>query len=51
MIPGLGGMASALKDVDLDKSNEIKNTRAMVNSMTKKEEKIQTCLMAQDPRE
>lgn len=37
MIPGLGGMASALKDVDLDKSNEIKNIRAMVNSMTKKE--------------
>lgn len=37
MIPGLGGMASALKDVDLDKSSEIKNIRAMVNSMTKKE--------------
>ncbi len=37
MIPGLGGMANALKDVDLDKSSEIKNIRAMVNSMTKKE--------------
>ncbi len=37
MIPGLGNMASALKEVDLDKSKEIKNIRAMVNSMTKKE--------------
>lgn len=37
MIPGLGNMANALKGVDLDKSNEIKNIRAMVNSMTKKE--------------
>lgn len=37
MIPGLGNMASALKDVDLDKSSEVKNIRAMVNSMTKKE--------------
>ena len=37
MIPGLGGMASALKNVDLDNSSEIRNIRAMVNSMTKKE--------------
>lgn len=37
MIPGLGGMASALKNVDLDNSKEIKNIKAMVNSMTKKE--------------
>lgn len=37
MIPGLGGMAGALKNVDLDNSVEIKNIRAMVNSMTKKE--------------
>lgn len=37
MIPGLGGMAGALKNVDLDNSTEIKNIRAMVNSMTKKE--------------
>lgn len=37
MIPGLGNMASALKDVDLDKSSEVKNIRAMINSMTKKE--------------
>lgn len=37
MIPGLGNMASALKNVDLDNSQEIKNIRAMVNSMTPKE--------------
>ncbi|MGI0405702.1 signal recognition particle protein [Helicobacter himalayensis] len=37
MIPGLGNMASALKNVDLDNSSEIKNIRAMVNSMTPKE--------------
>ncbi|WP_394954592.1 signal recognition particle protein [uncultured Helicobacter sp.] len=37
MIPGLGNMAGALKNVDLDNSQEIKNIRAMVNSMTPKE--------------
>lgn len=37
MIPGLGGMAGALKNVDLDNSIEIKNIKAMVNSMTPKE--------------
>ncbi|MDU7693361.1 MAG: signal recognition particle protein [Helicobacter sp.] len=37
MIPGLSGMASRLKDIDLDNSSEVKNIRAMVNSMTKKE--------------
>ncbi|MCE3036585.1 signal recognition particle protein [Helicobacter sp. faydin-H20] len=37
MIPGLGGMAGALKNVDLDNSVEIKNIKAMVNSMTPKE--------------
>lgn len=37
MIPGLGNMASALKNVDLDNSVEIKNIKAMVNSMTPKE--------------
>ncbi|WP_104697991.1 MULTISPECIES: signal recognition particle protein [unclassified Helicobacter] len=37
MIPGLGNMASALKNVDLDNSTEIKNIKAMVNSMTPKE--------------
>ena len=37
MIPGLGNMASALKNVDLENSSEIKNIKAMVNSMTPKE--------------
>lgn len=37
MIPGLGAMAGALKNVDFEHSQEIKNIRAMVNSMTKKE--------------
>ncbi|WP_027326747.1 signal recognition particle protein [Helicobacter pametensis] len=37
MIPGLGNMAGALKNVDLDNSQEIKSIKSMVNSMTKKE--------------
>lgn len=37
MLPGLGNMASALKDVDLDNSKEMKQIRAMVFSMTPKE--------------
>lgn len=37
MLPGLGNMAGALKDIDLDNSKEIKQIRAMVNSMTPKE--------------
>lgn len=37
MIPGLSQVAGGLKNIDLDNSQEIKNIRAMVNSMTKKE--------------
>ncbi len=37
MIPGMGGMASALKDVDLENSGQIKQIKAMVSSMTPKE--------------
>lgn len=37
MLPGLGNMASTLKDVDLDNSKEMKQIRAMVFSMTPKE--------------
>ncbi|PAF53702.1 signal recognition particle protein [Helicobacter sp. 13S00482-2] len=37
MIPGLGNMAGALKNVDLDNSSEVKKIKAMVNSMTPKE--------------
>ena len=37
MIPGLSQMAGQLKNIDLDNSQEIKNIRAMVHSMTPKE--------------
>ena len=37
MIPGLSQVAGGLKNIDLDNSVEIKNIRAMVDSMTKKE--------------
>jgi len=37
MIPGMGDMAKALKDVDLDNSKEIVQIKSMVSSMTKKE--------------
>ena len=37
MMPGLGVMGDALKNVDIDNSREIKVIKAMVNSMTPKE--------------
>ncbi|MDE6885648.1 MAG: signal recognition particle protein [Helicobacteraceae bacterium] len=37
MMPGLGAMGDALKNVDIDNSKEIKNIKAMVSSMTPKE--------------
>ena len=37
MIPGMGDMSKALKDLDLDNSQEIKQIKAMVGSMTPKE--------------
>jgi len=37
MIPGLGNMSQALKDLDLDNSDEIKSIKAMISSMTPKE--------------
>ena len=37
MIPGMGNMAKALKDFDLENSDEIKQIKALVNSMTPKE--------------
>jgi len=39
MIPGLGNMGSALKEIDLENSQEIKKIKAMINSMTPKERK------------
>jgi signal recognition particle subunit SRP54 len=37
MIPGMSGMANKLKDADLENSDEIKNIKALIASMTKKE--------------
>ena len=37
MIPGMGDMAKALKDVDLENSTELKQIKAMIGSMTLKE--------------
>ena len=37
MIPGMGGMSKAIKDFDFENSSELKNIKAMVGSMTKKE--------------
>jgi signal recognition particle subunit SRP54 len=37
MIPGLSGMSSQLKDMDLENSDEIKNIKALIGSMTPKE--------------
>ncbi len=37
MIPGMGNMAKAVKDFDLENSTELKNIKAMVSSMTPKE--------------
>ena len=39
MIPGMGQMSKALKDMDLENSSEIKKIKAMINSMTPKERK------------
>ena len=37
MIPGMGGMSDAIKNFDFENSSELKNIKAMVSSMTKKE--------------
>ena len=37
MIPGMGNMAKAMKDFDLENSRELKQIKALVNSMTPKE--------------
>lgn len=37
MIPGMGNMAGALKNMDLENSKEIKKIKAMISSMTPKE--------------
>ena len=37
MIPGMSNMASQLKDMDLENSDEIKRIKALISSMTQKE--------------
>jgi len=37
MIPGMGNMSKAIKDMDFENSSEVKNIKAMVGSMTLKE--------------
>jgi signal recognition particle subunit SRP54 len=37
MIPGMSGMAGALKDFDMENSGELKKIKALVSSMTMKE--------------
>ncbi|SFV60260.1 Signal recognition particle, subunit Ffh SRP54 (TC 3.A.5.1.1) [hydrothermal vent metagenome] len=37
MIPGMGSMSKVIKDFDFENSGELKNIKAMVSSMTKKE--------------
>ncbi|WP_457605327.1 signal recognition particle protein [Nitratifractor sp.] len=37
MIPGMGGMAKQLGDLDLENSEEVKHIKAMISSMTPKE--------------
>ncbi len=37
MIPGMGNMSKAIKDFDFENSDELKNIKAMVSSMTPKE--------------
>ncbi len=37
MIPGMSGMASKLKDMDLENNSEMASIKAMIGSMTKKE--------------
>lgn len=37
MLPGMGNMSKAIKDFDIENSSELKNIKAMVASMTKKE--------------
>jgi len=40
MIPGMSGMASKLKDMDLDNNTDVSKIKAMISSMTKKEREL-----------
>ena len=50
MIPGMGNMAKALKDVDLENSKEIKRIKAMISSMTPKERKDPDLILKNNSR-
>ena len=50
MIPGMGNMASALKNVDLENSKEIKRIKAMINSMTPKERRDPDLILKNNSR-
>jgi signal recognition particle subunit SRP54 len=44
MIPGMGGMAKQIGDMDLENSNELKQIKALISSMTPKEREDPTLL-------
>ncbi|MBL0686294.1 MAG: signal recognition particle protein [Sulfurospirillum sp.] len=44
MIPGMSGMTSKLKDIDLENSAEMRHMKAMIGSMTKKERETPSIL-------
>lgn len=46
MIPGMSGMANQLKNADLENSDEIKNIKVLISSMTKKEREIPSIINA-----
>jgi len=50
MIPGMGNMAKAIKDLDLENSQEIKKIKAMINSMTPKERKDPDLILKNNSR-
>ena len=50
MIPGMGNMAKAIKDLDLENSKEIKKIKAMINSMTPKERKDPDLILKNNSR-
>jgi signal recognition particle subunit SRP54 len=50
MIPGMGQMAKAIKDMDLENSKEIKKIKAMINSMTPKERKDPDLILKNNSR-
>lgn len=50
LIPGMGNMAAALKNVDLENSKEIKHIKAMISSMTPKERREPDLILKNNSR-